>query len=164
VNDNSNLPPGVSASNPMIVGEFVSDDLMIIFEEQLALQVSTFGDNPAMMDDRQRVSYVTNMLLGAMEELGEVLQEIRGWKAHRPFEEPGFDPKRVGSEARDALQFIVNILLACGWTSEDLIDSLHRKWQVNHNRLTRPTQQCPTCGQSADDSAPGFCTTPTNHV
>ena len=46
----SDLPPGVSASHPMIAGEDEMTDLMEIFEGQLDLQVRTFGRHPADMN------------------------------------------------------------------------------------------------------------------
>jgi hypothetical protein len=124
-----------------------------IFECQAYLQKLTFGHHPADQEDRELVDYIKSMVLEATDELHEILGEMQSWKAHhRATIPPSLNRDQVAREARDVLQYVVNIMLACDWDPQKLLEEYMRKFEVNIARARGETShKCPTCRRATDD-------------
>lgn len=93
-----------------------------MIERQLALQISTFGVDPARMDAETRASYITDQALGAHDEISEALEHV-GWKSWA--QSRHFVREEFASEAIDLLMYTLNFLLVAGMTAQEINDA-HR--------------------------------------
>jgi hypothetical protein len=118
------------------------------------------------MSDRERVDYVTMMVLAAIKELGEALDEVswKPWAAGTT----RFMALPFMGELNDAWQFICNMwLVAIPNATPDqvataMITSLEAKLAVNRVRVEEGYDghsarwKCPRCGRALDDANIGF--------
>jgi hypothetical protein len=128
------------------------DPMTELFRRQLDLQRQTGSYPPAMTPD-QRMRYVKDMILACEDELHEALQETE-WKPWSTAP-PGFkDRDKFAGEIRDALQFVINLLLAADVTPSELGAMLSAKWDVNHRRVEEGydgRNKCDHCRRALDE-------------
>lgn len=136
----------------------MSTTMMVDFEHmmraQYDLQVALYGGkHPGESPDmRERTTYIKDMMLAALDELHEALDEV-GWK-------PWASSRHVNrdaflSELVDALQFVMNLMVAAGADAQEVSDQLYRKHLVNWQRLNGYTglEKCKKCKRALDDPA-----------
>ena len=125
-----------------------------IFDNQQKLQSQIFGVESSVQSVEWTVDYIAAMVLEASDELHEILNEMQGWKRHHKAsgKEYILNRDQVGREARDCLQYLVNIWLAIGWTPEMLYKEYQTKLQVNKARLLgQGGEKCTLCKRGLDD-------------
>lgn len=128
-------------------------DFQDIWDAQERLQIKTFGVAPVDMPPREAVEYIKQMVLECTDELHEILGELVGWKGHDD-RSPVVNAKQIAGEARDAFQYIVNIMLAVGLTPDQLQAIYWEKMAVNLRRLEAgyaSAEKCGVCKRSLDD-------------
>lgn len=111
------------------------DMLTAFFEMQLFLQQKMGYDFEAM-SDKDKVQYIKEYSLHLTDEIHEMLRELpylKPWKNYDKFDAVrGFQKARA--EIVDAVHFLLNILLALGYTPETLFDAFQLKNSENHKR------------------------------
>jgi hypothetical protein len=126
---------------------------------QRELQENTLGYEFASMTIDQRVSYVKEMVLAAVHELHEALDETT-WKSWT-IGERAVHSDRLLHELVDAWHFIMNVAWAAypGDTADELavrfVDTYYAKRAANVARQRHGydghSTKCPGCGRALDD-------------
>lgn len=140
--------------------------LVRMFTEQRRLQ-EELGVDIIGMNDQARIEYLKTMYIGAVNELGEAINEVpwKTWSSKRDANLPAFL-----SELNDAFQFIMNMLIAAFPESSpeqlaEAFTSTHAtKIAINRRRIRDGydgSSKCPKCRRAFDDVAvacvPGDC-------
>lgn len=112
--------------------------LQDIFAAQYAAQKYRGFSFP--MKDKQRAEYIKSQTLHCIDELCEMLHEIKGYKEWKLYDyDNNISNKRMDDNAKeelaDALHFFVNIAIGLGITAEDLHAAYAEKQRVNYARL-----------------------------
>lgn len=124
-----------------------------IFEKQLALQIGSFGGDPAYFSDVEKIDYIKSMTLAATDELHEALAEV-GWK-------PWATSRHINrtaylGELIDVLHFWVNLCLVVGATPEEIAERYAEKADRNAKRQADGydgvTGKCEACKRALDDA------------
>ena len=124
-----------------------------IFEKQLALQIGSFGGDPANLSDVEKIDYIKSMTLAATDELHEALGEV-GWK-------PWATSRHINrtaylGELIDVLHFWVNLCLVVGATPEEIAERYAEKAKRNAKRQADGydgvTGKCEACKRALDDA------------
>ena len=101
------------------------------------LQQQSYGTKPQELEGEPRVEYVRWNVLAAMRELGETLNEVKGWKPWATKRDDVGDFKNRDDyveELVDTLHFIANLLCVAGVTDTELSEAYERKMAVNAAR------------------------------
>lgn len=127
-------------------------------ESMLQLQVEAADkiqvDPRTIHDLEERVQYFKDMILAAMNELHEALDES-SWKPWKT--EQFINENEAFGELRDAWQFIMNAMfVATGMQPRELADKLFvehaRKIVLNIQRVeTGEAPKCPQCKRALDE-------------
>jgi dimeric dUTPase (all-alpha-NTP-PPase superfamily) len=128
--------------------------LDLIFDRQLQLQTRSFGVDPFNLSDEAKVQYIKDMTLALEDELHEALAEV-GWKPWATSRH--VNDRAFGGELVDALHFLVNLFLAIGWSSDEVVQAYLLKAQKNADRQASGydgvSGKCPRCHRALDDDA-----------
>jgi len=128
--------------------------LQSIFDAQRALQINSYGQDPASLSQDDKIQFIKDMVLAAEDELHEVLGEV-GWK-------PWATSRHINEEAYkgelvDTFHFFINLCLVVGMTAEELETRYMAKRQRNAERQAEGYDgvegKCPGCKRAYDDSA-----------
>jgi NTP pyrophosphatase (non-canonical NTP hydrolase) len=123
-----------------------------IFEKQRALQISSFGGDPANLDQESKIEYIKSMTLAASDELHEALAEV-GWK-------PWATSRHINRDAYlgeliDVLHFLVNLCLVVGADADEIAERYAEKSSRNVKRQAEGydgvTGKCEACKRALDD-------------
>lgn len=134
------------------------DRLTEMFELQHELQTSTFGKNFQRMLPAERIQYIKDMVLAAVQELGEALDET-GWKPWATSQH--VNDTAYQAELVDTWHFLMNLMLATGRDPEELADALFHGYTAKRQRnIQRQAEgydgvlgKCPKCWRALDDPA-----------
>lgn len=66
--------------------------------------------------------FVATFALGAFTELGEMLQEYKGWKPWKNSDCYTYNEDNVKKELADVWHFVINLTLALGYDSDELYE------------------------------------------
>lgn len=123
----------------------------VIFAQQKELQRIAIG-NVEFFDTGSKVRYIRSMILELTDELHEILNEMDGWKLHDR-SEPSINLKQARGEARDALQYLVNIFIALDMEPYQIYLAHAEKMKINIERArAHRDRKCPVCkSRSLDD-------------
>jgi len=105
-----------------------------LLETQAASQERRFGSLPDAWPTYERIDYVKTQVLGALDELHEVLGET-GWK---PWKSEGYGTVNRDaylSEISDVLVFVTNLVIAVGGTPDELEGCLRATQAKNQRRM-----------------------------
>lgn len=141
--------------------------LRAIFERQAENQRVAYGHEIDSMAAKERIDFIHWNVLALQAEVIELLEETP-WKPwSKNFATGEYHTEAIESEAADIVCFFVNILLACGITSEALEAAYFAKADKNASRQTEGYDvsdakwKCPVCGRALDDPGtkcrPGYC-------
>lgn len=122
-------------------------------ERTRELQIRYYGNDPMALEGDAKIDYIKWNYIAAVKELGEMLDEI-GWKPWATSRHV-YDNAAAG-EIVDVMHFLANMLLAFGWTDEDLGYYYAKKMQKNRERMATGlydgvTGKCPVCHRALDD-------------
>lgn len=114
---------------------YPTDYLQEMLDQQERSQYDR-GYNFDEMTVHERVDYIKLMTLYMQTEMCEFLQELpffKEWKVYKEATEVLTPEGR--EELMDVIHFMLNILLACGMTSESIFEGYMRKQKINQERL-----------------------------
>ena len=72
-----------------------------------------------------------------MEEVFEALQHFKNWKPHRQTEDVDFDREKFLEEMVDSFNYFISLMVALGFTAEDLHRVYVEKDRVIHSRINQ---------------------------
>ncbi len=113
-------------------------NLQDAFEMQLNSQVERGFNFP--MTGEARAAYIKTQTLHCIDELCEMLHEVKGYKEWKRYDYADEDTNTIADmkateELVDAFHFFMNIALALGITADDLLSGYATKQQINEERL-----------------------------
>lgn len=137
-------------------------DFERMMKEQYDLQVAMYnGHHPGASDNpEERVVYIKDMALAALDEVHEALGEV-GWKPWAKSRHINRDA--FVSELIDTMQFVMNMFAAVDADAEEVCTKLFKKHLINWQRLNGYTglEKCKKCKRALDDLTthcePGHC-------
>lgn len=97
------------------------------------LQIDAYDVDPAALEGAERAEYVRWNALAAIDEIAEVLAEIR-WKPWAGRQGDFEDRDAYADEIVDVLHFVGNLAVAAGVTDDELSERYGRKVAVNRAR------------------------------
>jgi hypothetical protein len=127
-----------------------------MLQVQRDIQAQYMGGDPADMDDETRISFLRNMSLSLILEVGEALEETqwKPWARVKP-DLPIVDHKKFVGEMADVYIFFMNMMLAGGVSTLDLAKAVTAKQEVNIQRqldgYNGKDTKCPGCKRAYDD-------------
>ena len=77
-----------------------------------------------------------DLALKGVEEMFEALQHLKNWKDHKLTETPDVDGDEYLEEIVDAFNYFFSLIIASGFTHEDLYNAYIKKDKKIHERLT----------------------------
>ena len=77
-----------------------------------------------------------DLALKGVEEMFEALQHLKNWKDHKLTETPDVDGDEYLEEIVDAFNYFFSLIIASGFTHEDLYNAYIKKDRKIHERLT----------------------------
>lgn len=117
------------------------DMLKTIMEKQRELQ-TRLGTNFAALTDEERAAFMRDHRGYMEDEIAEALYEMPNYKSWKDYS--GMSPEKrevqwqkVRMELIDALHFFTNLLLAAGFTAEEVCYMYMEKNKENHERQDR---------------------------
>ncbi len=128
--------------------------------ETRALQVHSYGQDPATLQDDEFANFVIWNHAAAVDELCEFLGETR-WKPWITIRGRGDDEAAIG-ELIDVAHFIANLAVAMGCDDETWERRYREKMEINRTRQRAGydgTNKCSRCGRALDDPAVKCTTT-----
>jgi len=84
-------------------------------------------------DEKEKVAFSKELILLTHTELGELIDAIGNFKLHKTQKDSG-EGKSVIDEIADCLIFILNLSLTHGFSSEQLLEAIEKKQQINFKR------------------------------
>ena len=134
-----------------------------MLEQQLTLQIESFGKDPTRLTGEERAEFIRWNMLALTDELHEALNEV-GWKPWATNRD--IDSRAFLKEMVDAWHFFMNLMLTAAPGLGDEISSAQdlgewfaeqymAKRRINAQRQTDGydgvKDKCPTCRRSFDD-------------
>lgn len=115
------------------------DKLELMLENQKQLQENTMGHKFQYMTEIGRARYIKDMILWTTDELHEALHELpyaKDWS--KKYDKPDYDHEKqwklFKEEMIDAWHFFMNIMLAAGFTPEEIFKMYMEKSAINVER------------------------------
>lgn len=108
------------------------------FEMQKNSQIDRGFSFP--MDGEKRAAYIKTQTLHCIDELCEMLHEVKGYKEWKRYDYKDERTNTIAdmkatAELVDAFHFFMNIALALGMSADDLLVGYAAKQQINKERL-----------------------------
>lgn len=124
---------------------------------QRGIQVQVVGQDPAEMPADQRIDYIRTMILAAVVEMTEALDETR-WKpwAKPDPTKPPVNREKFRGELADVFLFLMNLMLAGDITAAEFMKAVDEKQTINiqrHKNGYDGNNKCPRCKAAYDDPA-----------
>lgn len=119
------------------------DNLQFMMDCQRTFQ-QRFGDNFEEMDDKERSAFIKNHGYFIIEEMTELFREIpyhKSWKDYSTWneEKTAQQWEKAREEYIDVIHFVINVGLALGLTSDDVVRMYIDKNKVNIQRQEDPS-------------------------
>ena len=76
------------------------------------------------------------LALKGVEEMFEALQHLKNWKDHKLTDVPDVDAEEYLEEIVDAFNYFFSLIIASGFTHDDLFNAYIKKDKKIHERLT----------------------------
>ncbi len=92
---------------------------------------------PVDISDKKSQQYCRDLALKGVEEIFEALQHFKNWKPHRQTEDSDFDREKFLEEVVDSFNYFFSLLIASGFTAEDLHRAYVDKDRVIHARIKK---------------------------
>lgn len=115
-------------------------------EEMFALRAAFMGELlkampqaqpswPVDIADKRSQQYCRDLALKGVEEIFEALQHFKNWKPHRQTEDSEFDREKFLEEIVDSFNYFFSLLIAAGFSADDLHRAYVAKDRVIHARI-----------------------------
>jgi len=92
---------------------------------------------PVDISQKKSQQYCRDLALKGVEEVFEALQHFKNWKPHRQTEDMEFDREKFLEEMVDAFNYFFSLLLAAGFTADDLHRAYVEKDGIIHARIKK---------------------------
>jgi len=92
---------------------------------------------PVDISEKKSQQYCRDLALKGVEEVFEALQHFKNWKPHRQSENGEFDREKFLEEMVDSFNYFFSLLIAAGFTAEDLHKAYVEKDRVIHARIKK---------------------------
>lgn len=92
---------------------------------------------PVDISDKKSQQYCRDLALKGVEEVFEALQHFKNWKPHRQSENGEFDREKFLEEMVDSFNYFFSLLIAAGFSAEDLHRAYVEKDKVIHARIKK---------------------------
>lgn len=118
-----------------------NDNLALMLLMQKTLQENAYGYKFADMTIEKRVEFIKEMSIHATQEIHEMLYELPHFKPWKDYSGMTDDEKnqafeKAKGEFVDFMHFTLNMALALGLTSDDILEGYSAKNQENYQRQT----------------------------
>jgi len=90
---------------------------------------------PVDISDKKSQQYCRDLALKGVEEVFEALQHFKNWKPHRQTENSDFDREKFLEEIVDSFNYFLSLLIAAGFSADDLHRAYVEKDHVIHARI-----------------------------
>lgn len=109
---------------------------MRFLERQRELQVGSYGEDPAELEDGELAHFIFWNVVALDHELHEALDEVTGWKPWSSKSTVIENRESYVKELVDAYHFLGNLLLVAGVTDDELDQKYNDKAAINERRQT----------------------------
>ena len=92
---------------------------------------------PVDISQKKSQQYCRDLALKGVEEVFEALQHFKNWKPHRQTEDMEFDREKFLEEMVDAFNYFFSLLIAAGFTADDLHRAYVEKDRIIHTRIKK---------------------------
>jgi dimeric dUTPase (all-alpha-NTP-PPase superfamily) len=92
---------------------------------------------PVDISEKKSQQYCRDLALKGVEEVFEALQHFKNWKPHRQSENGEFDREKFLEEMVDSFNYFFSLLIAAGFTADDLHRAYVEKDQIIHSRIKK---------------------------
>ena len=92
---------------------------------------------PVDISEKKSQQYCRDLALKGVEEIFEALQHFKNWKPHRQSENGEFDREKFLEEMVDSFNYFFSLLIAAGFSAEDLHRAYVEKDKVIHARIKK---------------------------
>lgn len=118
------------------------DNLQYMMDCQRIFQ-ARFGEDFNKMNDKERTAFIKNHGYFIIEELVEMFRELRyhkSWKDYSDWTEDKIEEQlqKAREEYIDIIHFVINVGLALGLSSDDILKMYREKNKVNIERQENP--------------------------
>jgi len=96
----------------------------------------SYPDIPVDLRSKPGQKLCRDLALKGVEEMFEALQHLKNWKDHKLTESPDVDGEEYLEEIVDAFNYFFSLIIASGFTHEDLYNAYIKKDRKIHKRLT----------------------------
>ena len=96
----------------------------------------SYPDVPVNLSSREGQKLCRDLALKGVEEMFEALQHLKNWKDHKLTENPEVSQEEFLEEIVDAFNYFFSLIIASGFSHEDLYKAYIKKDKKIHNRLT----------------------------
>jgi len=92
---------------------------------------------PVDISEKKSQQYCRDLALKGVEEVFEALQHFKNWKPHRQSENGEFDREKFLEEMVDSFNYFFSLLIAAGFTADDLHRAYVEKDRIIHTRIKK---------------------------
>ncbi len=121
---------------------------------QHELQIKSFGQDPKLLSDPEKMNWIRWNVLALEDELHEALAET-GWKPWAKSQHINRDA--YVSELVDAFHFLMNLMLIVDCDADEFLKKYFEKRGINQARQAAGydgiSGKCPGCKRALDDAA-----------
>ena len=96
----------------------------------------SYPEVPVDLRSKSGQKLCRDLALKGVEEMFEALQHLKNWKDHKLTETPDVDGDEYLEEIVDAFNYFFSLIIASGFTHEDLYNAYIKKDKKIHKRLT----------------------------
>jgi dimeric dUTPase (all-alpha-NTP-PPase superfamily) len=92
---------------------------------------------PVDISEKKSQQYCRDLALKGVEEVFEARQHFLNWKPHRQSENGEFDREKFLEEMVDSFNYFFSLLIAAGFTADDLHRAYVEKDRIIHTRIKK---------------------------
>jgi len=111
------------------------EEFMEILSE--ALPESHPTEWPLDLADKKNQQFLRDVGTRGIEEIWEMMRELRNWKPHRQTNIQEFDRENFLEEFVDGLNYLFSVLIFSGFTADDLFRKYVEKDEVIRDRIKK---------------------------
>lgn len=111
--------------------------LRMAFIERLEKEIpGSYPNVPVDLSSKKGQQLCRDLALKGVEEMFEALQHLKNWKDHKLTETPEVEKEEFLEEIVDAFNYFFSLIIASGFSYEELYTAYLEKDKKIHQRLT----------------------------
>jgi dimeric dUTPase (all-alpha-NTP-PPase superfamily) len=111
---------------------YLQEQLMLEYKKKKADDLPVW---PVDITDKASQRFCRDITLRSVEELFEALAHLKNWKKHKKTEVKTFNRNEFLEEIVDSVHYLLELLVLCGITSDELYSAYCNKNKINQDRL-----------------------------